>query len=248
AGPLTAQQHRHTGFASPASERSRSASGHQFGTKQGQAAQRTLMGCTQFKGRLGSVRFSDKRQPRQCPYAADAGAEADGSASGQQQAEAKKEADPKLGLTEREVYKLKTSWKAVHRKVSDTGVEMFISLFRTNKDLQAMFVKFSHLELSDNIRENGELALHGELVMGILDEAILNIDNMEVTRQRVRRAAATHQKFAGFYAKLFWAMEQPFLEAVKLTLEDRYNDSIAEIYAKTIHYILGEMEAGFLEN
>uniref|UniRef100_A0A1I8J5W1 Secreted protein n=1 Tax=Macrostomum lignano TaxID=282301 RepID=A0A1I8J5W1_9PLAT len=222
AGPLTAQQHRHTGFASPASERSRSASGHQFGTKQGQAAQRTLMGCTQFKGRLGSVRFSDKRQPRQCPYAADAGAEADGSASGQQQAEAKKEADPKLGLTEREVYKLKTSWKAVHRKVSDTGVEMFISLFRTNKDLQAMFVKFSHLELSDNIRENGELALHGELVMGILDEAILNIDNMEVTRQRVRRAAATHQKFAGFYAKLFWAMEQPFLEAVKLTLEDRW--------------------------
>uniref|UniRef100_A0A1I8H2Y5 GLOBIN domain-containing protein n=1 Tax=Macrostomum lignano TaxID=282301 RepID=A0A1I8H2Y5_9PLAT len=89
-------------------------------------------------------------------------------------------------------------------------------LFKSNQDLQAMFLKFSKLELSDNIRDNGDLALHGQIVMGILDEAI--------------------------------AMEQPFLEAVRITLADRFNDSIAQIYAKTICYVLQEMEDAFNES
>uniref|UniRef100_A0A1I8FKM9 ABC transporter domain-containing protein n=1 Tax=Macrostomum lignano TaxID=282301 RepID=A0A1I8FKM9_9PLAT len=37
--------------------------------------------------------------------------------------------------------------------------------------------------------DNGDLALHGQIVMGILDEAIVNIDNPDFIRQRLGGAA-----------------------------------------------------------
>uniref|UniRef100_A0A1I8J904 GLOBIN domain-containing protein n=2 Tax=Macrostomum lignano TaxID=282301 RepID=A0A1I8J904_9PLAT len=204
------------------------------------------MGCAQVKGRIGVVNFGESplnEQSDKVRTQLDCSAEARLVVGG-----AAKSADPKLGLSDREIFKLRTTWKAVHRNVADTGVEMFISLFKSNQDLQAMFLKFSKLELSDNIRDNGDLALHGQIVMGILDEAIVNIDNPDFIRQRLGGAAATHRRFTGFYGKLFWAMEQPFLEAVRITLADRFNDSIAQIYAKTICYVLQEMEDAFNES
>ena len=61
------------------------------------------------------------------------------------------------------------------------------SLFKSNQDLQAMFLKLSKLQLSGDARDNGELAAHAEIVMGILDEAILSIENLELIKQRLTR-------------------------------------------------------------
>lgn len=47
------------------------------------------------------------------------------------------------------------------------------------------------------------------------------------------------------YRSLFQLIEKPFLEAVKLTLGDRYTDNIENIYNTTIHFILETLVEGF---
>ena len=40
-------------------------------------------------------------------------------------------------------------------------------------------------------------------------------------------------------------MEQPFLDATKIILGDRYSDAMDEIYRITIKFILTNLEKGF---
>ena len=42
-------------------------------------------------------------------------------------------------------------------------------------------------------------------------------------------------------------MEQPFLDAVKTILEDRYTEQMATIYQITIKFILKQLEDGFIK-
>lgn len=43
----------------------------------------------------------------------------------------------------------------------------------------------------------------------------------------------------------FQLIEKPFLEAVKLTLGDRYTENIENIYKTTIHFILETLVEGY---
>lgn len=63
------------------------------------------MGCNQSHIQMDQTKLVEK-QEKQC--------------SG------KVNVDPRLPLDERQVFKLKSSWKAIKRHITETGVEMFV--------------------------------------------------------------------------------------------------------------------------
>ncbi|GFS08611.1 neuroglobin [Elysia marginata] len=152
-----------------------------------------------------------------------------------------------IGLTYKQVFSLKQSWKGIKRKMEETGVEMFVRLFKTNSDLQALFQGFKHIRSDDELRSNEALEYHATLVMTTLDDAITHIDNYEFVRQLLHKAGGSHMKFEGFQPDNFMQMKEPFLEAVRVTLGDRYTDNMQTIYTIAITFILSTLIEGIKE-
>ncbi|XP_052105313.1 cytoglobin-1-like [Mytilus californianus] len=156
--------------------------------------------------------------------------------------------DPRLPLNARQVFKLKQSWKGIKRNIEETGVEMFIRLFKNNSYLIKIFKDFKQLETEDEMRENEELEKHATFVMSTLDETITNIDNFDYIKDLAHRTGNSHQRFSDFQKENFKKIKQPFLEAVKITLGDRYTDYMATVYTITIDFVLDSLVEGYTDD
>ncbi|BFZ07378.1 hypothetical protein BsWGS_10417 [Bradybaena similaris] len=157
------------------------------------------------------------------------------------------QAAKELGLTQKQVFSFKQSWKGIKRRMEDTGVEMFVRLFKTNASLQKMFQGFKDIRSDDDLRSNEALEYHATLVMTTLDDAITHIDNYDYVRQLLQKTGASHVKFTGFQPDNFMAIKEPFLEAVKVTLGDRYTENMQNIYTIAITFILQSLVGGIQE-
>ncbi|KAK6182327.1 hypothetical protein SNE40_010038 [Patella caerulea] len=155
--------------------------------------------------------------------------------------------DPRLPLDARQIFKLKQSWKGIKRNMEPTGVEMFLRLFKRKSELKSMFKEFKHLEKEDELRDNEALEHHATLVMTTLDDAITNIDNVEYISCMLSERGGSHVRFNGFHESNFYNIKEPFLDAVKITLEDRSNEAIEKIYSIAITFILNTLANGFVE-
>ncbi|KAK6182326.1 hypothetical protein SNE40_010037 [Patella caerulea] len=156
--------------------------------------------------------------------------------------------DSRLPLSALQVFKLKKSWKGIKRSLEPTGIEMFVRMFKANQGLQSLFSSFKDLKTSDELRVNEALEKHAGIVMGVLDECISNIDNVDYILDILTKTGASHKNFSGFTAEFFWEIETPFLESVKLTLGDRYTDNMDSIYKITIKLILENLVKGIKES
>ncbi|XP_076464514.1 neuroglobin-like isoform X3 [Babylonia areolata] len=153
----------------------------------------------------------------------------------------------KLGVSAKQLFSLRQSWKGIRRNMDGTGVEMFVRLFKSNGDLKNMFHAFKDLSSDDDMRSNESLENHATLVMTTLDDAITHIDNFDYVSEVLRKTGASHVRFEGFTSDNFWNIREPFLEAVKITLGDRYTDNMEGIYKVAISFILQTMSDGMDE-
>ncbi|XP_076097699.1 cytoglobin-1-like isoform X2 [Mytilus galloprovincialis] len=158
------------------------------------------------------------------------------------------EIDKRLPLDDRQVFKLKQSWKGIRRNMEDTGMEMFVRLFKNNSYLIQIFKDFKELETEDEMRENEELEKHATFVMSTLDETITNIDNFDYIKDLAHRTGNSHQRFSEFQKENFKKIKIPFLEAVKITLGDRYTDYMATVYTITIDFVLDSLVEGYTDD
>lgn len=156
------------------------------------------------------------------------------------------EVDPRSPLNVREIYRLKQSWKGIRRNMEQTGVEMFINLFRTNTEILHLFQGFTHIQ-GDALRENETLEAHAMLVMNTLDKAFTNLEKYDLVVESLMATGATHCRFPGFEDRFFKFMEEPFLNAIKLTLGDRYSERIEKLYKVYIDFILSTLQKGMLQ-
>lgn len=152
-----------------------------------------------------------------------------------------------IGLSTRQVFSLKQSWKGIKRKMEDTGVDMFVRLFKTNTELKRMFHKFKELNTDDELRSNEALEYHATMVMTTLDDTITHIDNYDFIRQLLTKTGASHFRFQGFEPKTFLNIKQPFLDAVQVTLGDRYTENMENIYKIAINFIIDTLMEGLQE-
>ncbi|KAH9509054.1 hypothetical protein Btru_048904 [Bulinus truncatus] len=151
------------------------------------------------------------------------------------------------GISSRQGFSLKQSWKGIKRKMEDTGVEMFVRLFRSNSELQVMFKGFKDIKSDSELRSNEALENHATLVMSTLDDAITHIDNYDYVKDLLYKTSVTHTKFTGFQPGFFMHVKEPFLEAVRVTLGDRYTDNMQNIYTIAITYVLQTLQEGMEE-
>lgn len=149
--------------------------------------------------------------------------------------------DPRLPLNARQVFKLKKSWKGIKRNMEATGLEMFVRMFKKHEDAKQLFKNFRNLKTEDELRMSEALEKHGGKVMAVIDETISNIENVDCILGVLNTAGIMHGRFGGFSPNMFWRIEEPFLEAVKLTLSDRYTDNMDAIYRLLIKFILETM-------
>ncbi|XP_012284967.1 neuroglobin [Orussus abietinus] len=153
--------------------------------------------------------------------------------------------DPRLPLTAKQKYTILASWRAVARAMEPTGVYMFVKLFEDNAELLNMFTRFRDLKTKEQQSSSMELAEHAVTVMTTLDEGIKGLDDMDVFLTYLHQVGASHLRIPGFDRQYFWKIEEPFLEAVKRTLEDRYTENVEHIYKLTIKFIIETLIDGF---
>lgn len=153
--------------------------------------------------------------------------------------------DPRCPLTTKQQYCMLASWKGIYRQIEKTGIILFVKLFEENKDLLALFTKFSELHTAEHQFSSTELAEHATKVMHTLDEGIKSLRDVDGFLAYVQHVGATHHQIDGFEASNFWKVEQPFLEAAKITLGDRYTPNIENIYKLTIRFILENLVKGY---
>ncbi|XP_075976998.1 neuroglobin-like [Anticarsia gemmatalis] len=153
--------------------------------------------------------------------------------------------DPRSPLTPKQQYCIMASWKGIFREIERTGITLFIKLFEENEDLLHLFEKFAELKENGELHSSEELSEHATKVMHTLDEGIKSLGNVDAFFDYIRHVGATHHQVPGFKAENFWKVEEPFLQAAKTTLGDRYTPNIEEIYKLTIKFILENLVKGY---
>ncbi|CAG9583417.1 unnamed protein product [Danaus chrysippus] len=103
-------------------------------------------------------------------------------------------------------------------------------MFEENEELLHLFEKFRELRTKEAIVSFAELAEHATQVMHTLDEGIKGLADMD-----------------SFFTYVRHKIKQPFLEAAKTTLGERYTPNIENIYKLTIRFILENLVKGYEE-
>ncbi|XP_064600923.1 neuroglobin-like [Liolophura sinensis] len=153
--------------------------------------------------------------------------------------------DPRLPLTVRQKFNITKSWKAIARNMEVTGINMFVRLFETNDMVRTLFKHLEGFKNVTDLRESTALENHVKMVMYTLDEAIASLDDVDFVVDMLTSVGKSHQRLEGFDPEIFWEIQQPFLMAVKETLEDRYTANMEHIYRKVIEFILQTLIDGF---
>ena len=82
-------------------------------------------------------------------------------------------------------------------------------LFETNADLKGLFSNVRHVTTIAELRTSEVLETHVMKVMGVIDDTINNLDDMDYVIKLLQLTAHTHcQPYLHFDAKYFWVCEQ----------------------------------------
>ncbi|KRY21931.1 Cytoglobin-1 [Trichinella patagoniensis] len=150
--------------------------------------------------------------------------------------------DERIPLTPRECFLLIQNWRAISRKMVDTGIRTFIKLFSNNVDLLELFPT-----VKQEIQSNPEsfdteiLEYHAQRVMSVLDQAIHLIGDADSFFNLLHLYADYHAKKQLFSPDFFWEIEPALVDSIKETLGDRYTENMANIYPKVFKLILSTL-------
>jgi len=150
-----------------------------------------------------------------------------------------------MGLTKRQRFLLKGSWKGVSRELQVTGVRLFVQMFQVHPETLQYFSDFSELDSPEKQKNSDTFKTHAEKVLIRIDEAMSNLDDPDILTEILLQTGAFHKKIPGFKPEMFWYAEEPFLETLKVTLSDRYTAQMDVIYVIMAKYIIQTLVEGY---
>ena len=77
-------------------------------------------------------------------------------------------------------------------------------MFKRHEDIKQLFKKFRNLKTEDELRTSEALEKHGGTVMGVIDETITNIENVDCILGVLHNAGLIHGRVEGFCANMLW--------------------------------------------
>uniref|UniRef100_A0A5S6Q4F6 GLOBIN domain-containing protein n=1 Tax=Trichuris muris TaxID=70415 RepID=A0A5S6Q4F6_TRIMR len=136
--------------------------------------------------------------------------------------------DQRIPLSPKQCFLLIQNWRAISRRIAETGTRMFITLFRNNAELLTFFPNVQMDDPSSYNLEN--LKYHAERVMGVLDQAVHLVGEADSFFNLLNVYAEYHAKKAKFQPTFFLKICPALKEAIKETLGDSYTENMANIY------------------
>ncbi|CDW55819.1 Globin domain containing protein [Trichuris trichiura] len=150
--------------------------------------------------------------------------------------------DPRIPLTPKQCFLLIQNWRAIKRRILDTGIRMFIKLFQNNEDLMTFFPKVK-VDEATHTYNTEVLESHAEKVMGVLDQAVHLVGDANNLLNLVNEYAEYHAKKQNFQPTFFLKIAPALLEAIKETLGDSYTENMANIYNTFFQLLIGTLVA-----
>nr|XP_024214574.1 neuroglobin-like [Halyomorpha halys] len=129
--------------------------------------------------------------------------------------------------------------------MSGCGSNILERLFEEHEELLELFAKLKELRTKEEQASSLELQEHATKVMNTLDEGIKELDDLDTFFTFLTQIGQSHKKIPGFKPDYFWKIEKPFLEAVEMTLGDRYTENVENIYKVTIKLIIDTLVNGY---
>ncbi|KFD55230.1 hypothetical protein M514_03871, partial [Trichuris suis] len=148
--------------------------------------------------------------------------------------------DPRIPLTPKQCFLLIQNWRAIKRRILDTGIRMFIKLFQNNEDLLTFFPRVK-MDEATNTYNTEVLESHAEKVMGVLDQAVHSVGDADKLLNLINVYAEYHAKKPNFQPTFFLKIAPALLEAIKETLGDSYTENMANIYNAFIQLLIGTL-------
>jgi len=156
-----------------------------------------------------------------------------------------KETENIIGLTKRQRFLLKGSWKGVSRELQATGVRLFIQMFQSHPDTLQIFPQFEGLTCPEEQKKSEVFQDHSSKVMERIDEALANVENPDILSAILMETGAYHKKIPGFKPEMFSYAEEPLLDSLRVTLDERYTPQMDVIYHVIAKYIIQTLIDGY---
>ncbi|XP_030855013.1 myoglobin-like [Strongylocentrotus purpuratus] len=148
--------------------------------------------------------------------------------------------DPRLPLTARQKFSLEKSWKAVQRNMEEVGMNTLLRLFKEDPSIQDLFPSFKG-QTEHQLRNDMGFENQAVMILNIFDEVVEQLNNLDAA---ISLLTKTGKKHSMIDPDMMMKFEKPFLETVKETLEDRYNEKIEAIYITFTKFVLDHVITG----
>ncbi|CAK9301320.1 unnamed protein product [Gordionus sp. m RMFG-2023] len=148
--------------------------------------------------------------------------------------------DPRVPLTRREIFLAGKSWKGVTRNMEETGMHMINKLIKQNPEFEEIIKSNAKEEDKDNA-----LCTTADSMMSGFSKSILLLEDYDKFVDFLFALGNSYRQFHNFNDTYFEKLREPFLSAIRETLQDRYTDNIQNIYTKAFNFIVQTMKEGY---
>jgi len=160
--------------------------------------------------------------------------------------------DNRIPLNSRQRFTLIKNWKGVSRHSIDAGALMIVKILTDHPQLYDRFTfasraQFRTQSIDEQIADE-RLRDYADSMMTVFDDAIISIEKgTDAFFASIDRSAIAHADEKDYgVVEQFEYMEEAFMYAVRLTLDERCTDNMANIYRIIGALIVHELQTALL--
>eukprot|EP00090_Calanus_glacialis_P013542 TRINITY_DN22211_c0_g1_i1.p1 TRINITY_DN22211_c0_g1~~TRINITY_DN22211_c0_g1_i1.p1 ORF type:complete len:206 (-),score=40.26 TRINITY_DN22211_c0_g1_i1:45-662(-) len=153
----------------------------------------------------------------------------------------------KLGLTNKQLSLLISSWKSISSEMQAQGVTLFVEIFKSNNEVIHAFPLLNPNLKGNDAKEamNEAFREHGIKVMSRVNEVLHNLDQLNLCVSLIKQTGAYHRRFQGFKPQYFKNFYEPFIGMAKTSLGKKYTPQTEAVYKAIANFLIQTLIDGY---